>query len=81
MDRAYEGYETRECVTKCGFEPVVPPKSNRLKSWTYDKIICKRGNDIERHLPQMNTPQKYAFRCLKLRWQVFREIENDSDQK
>lgn len=31
MDHAYEGDLTRKCVEDCGFEPVVPPKSNRLK--------------------------------------------------
>lgn len=47
MDRAYEGDETRKCVTKSGFEPVVSPKSNLLKPWNYDKIIYKRRNKIE----------------------------------
>jgi len=46
MDRAYEGNETRECVVKCGFQPVVPPKSNRLKPWDYAKILYKRRNEI-----------------------------------
>ena len=31
MDRAYEGGETRQLVPDLGFEPVVPPKKNRLK--------------------------------------------------
>ena len=30
MDRAYEGDETRQLALDLGFEPVVPPKSNRL---------------------------------------------------
>jgi transposase len=30
MDRAYEGEETRQLALDLGFNPVVPPKSNRL---------------------------------------------------
>lgn len=30
MDSAYEGDETRQLVLDLGFEPVVPPKSNRI---------------------------------------------------
>ena len=48
MDRAYEGDPTLKCVTECGFDPVVPPKSNCLKPWIYDEITYKRRNEIER---------------------------------
>ena len=48
MDRACEGNQTRECVAEWGFDPVVPPKSNRLKPWIYDKMIYQRRNKIER---------------------------------
>ncbi len=34
MDRAYEGNETRQLVLDLGFEPVVPPLSTRVNSWT-----------------------------------------------
>ena len=30
MDRAYEGDETRQLALDFGFEPVVPPKKNRV---------------------------------------------------
>ena len=33
MDRAYEGDETRQLALDFGFEPVVPPKKNRLNPW------------------------------------------------
>jgi transposase len=64
MDRAYEGEATRQCVAKGGFEPVVPPKSNRLKPWIYDKILYKRRNEIER-----------LFRRLKAFRRVFSRFE------
>ena len=37
MDKAYEGDECRAQAKKCGMRPVVPPKSNRIKPWRYDK--------------------------------------------
>ena len=42
MDRAYEGDETRQLALDLGFEPVVPPKSNRLNPWQFNKQIYKR---------------------------------------
>jgi transposase len=48
----------------CGFLPVVPPKSNRLKPWEYDKTIYKRRNEIER-----------LFRRLKAFRRVFSRFE------
>ena len=48
MDRAYEGNETRILARSLGFEPVVPPKQNRLDPWEYDCELYKRRNEIER---------------------------------
>ncbi len=48
MDRAYEGDETRQLVFDLGMEPVVPPKSNRLSPWEYDKEVYKKRNEVER---------------------------------
>jgi transposase len=48
MDRAYEGDEIRELVASLGRVPVVPPKSNRLEPWEYDRELYKRRNEIER---------------------------------
>ena len=31
-----------------GFIPVVPPKSNRIEPWEYDREMYKRRNEIER---------------------------------
>ncbi len=38
-DRAYEGDETRQLSLDLGLEPVVPPKTNRLVKWDYDRIV------------------------------------------
>ena len=47
MDKAYEGDETRQLVLELEMLPVVPPKSNRLTPWEYDKEMYKRRNEVE----------------------------------
>jgi transposase len=42
MDRAYEGDETRQLVLSLGMTPVVPPKSNRIHPWEYDRALYKK---------------------------------------
>jgi len=41
MDRAYEGNETRQLVLDLDMVPVVPPKSNRVEPWRYDRALYK----------------------------------------
>ena len=48
MDRAYEDDYTRYIAQMLKFDPVVPPKSNRKKTWDYDKELYKLRNEIER---------------------------------
>jgi len=48
MDRAYEDNQTRQLALDFGFIPVVPPKSNRLDPWQYDKAMYRRRNEVER---------------------------------
>ena len=48
IDKAYEGNETRQLVFDLGMEPVVPPKSNRLSPWEYDREMYKKRNEVER---------------------------------
>ena len=59
LDRAYEGNETRQLVLERGMIPVVPPQSNRLHPWEYDRALYKKHKEIER-----------LFR----RWKGFRRI-------
>ena len=66
MDRAYEGKDTRKIVAESGFEPVVPPKSNRLKPWFYDKTNLKRPNEIERLFRGLKGVQRIFSRFEKL---------------
>ena len=39
MDRAYEGDKMRAVAEKLGYNPVVPPKKNRINPWDYDRIL------------------------------------------
>ena len=48
MDKAYEDDYTRYIAQTLKFDPVVPPKSNRLKPWEYDKELYKLRNEVER---------------------------------
>jgi transposase len=48
MDKAYEGDETRKCVRKLGYKPIVIPKQNRVVPWKYSKRQYKKRNEVER---------------------------------
>ena len=66
MDRAYEGDETRELVKSLGRIPVVPPKSNRLNPWKYDRILYRRRNEVERLFRKLKGFRRLATRYDKL---------------
>ena len=64
MDRAYEDNQTRQLVLDLGMIPVVPPKSNRIEPWEYDRALYKKRNEIER-----------LFRRLKGFHRIFSRFE------
>ena len=66
MDKAYEGDETRKTVANQGFEPVVPPKSNRKDPWEYDKELYKRRNIVERFFRRIKGFRRINTRYDKL---------------
>lgn len=66
MDRAYEGDETRNLVKELGRIPVVPPKSNRLEPWEYDRELYKRRNEVERLFRKLKGFRRLATRYDKL---------------
>lgn len=66
MDRAYEGNETRQLALDLGFEPVVPPKSNRIEPWEYDREMYKRRNEIERLFRRLKGFRRIFSRFEKL---------------
>jgi transposase len=66
MDRAYEGDETRQLALDLGFTPVVPPKSNRLAPWEYDKEMYRRRNEVERLFRRLKGFRRIFSRFEKL---------------
>lgn len=49
-DRAYDTNDIREALIERDIQAVIPPKKNRLnKTITYDEIIYKERNIIERN--------------------------------
>ena len=65
MDRAYESDETRGLAVEYGFEPVVPPKSNRKDPWEYDKEKYKGRNIVERLFRRLKEFRKVCTRYDK----------------
>ena len=48
MDRAYEDDATRRVALDLGYQPVVPPKSNRRRPHDYDREVYSHRNEVER---------------------------------
>ena len=66
MDKAYEGNETRQLVLNLGMIPVVPPKSNRLDPWGYDRELYKKRNEVERLFRRLKGFRRIFSRFEKL---------------
>ena len=66
MDRAYEGDETRQLALDLGMIPVVPPKSNRLHPWEYNRALYKKRNEIERLFRRLKGFRRIFSRFEKL---------------
>jgi transposase len=64
MDRAYEGNETRQLVLELEMVPVVPPKSNRVDPWRYDRALYKKRNEIERLFRRLKVSVIFWPPCL-----------------
>jgi transposase len=66
MDRAYEGDETRQLALELNMIPVVPPQSNRLDPWDYDRELYKKRNQIERLFRRLKGFRRIFSRFEKL---------------
>jgi transposase len=66
MDKAYEGDATRALAVSLGYNPVVPPKSNRIEPWDYDKELYKKRNEVERFFRGYKRFRRICTRCDKL---------------
>ena len=66
MDRAYQDNETRQLALDFGWIPVVPPMSNRLNPWQYDKAVYRKRNEIERLFRRLKGFRRIFSRFEKL---------------
>ena len=66
MDRAYEGDQTRQLALDLGYIPVVPPKTNRLEPWEYDRAMYNKRNEIERLFRRLKGFRRIFSRFDKL---------------
>jgi transposase len=72
MDRAYADFKTRFTAWDLRFQAVVPPKSNTVDKWEYDKELYKRRNEIERFFRRLKTFRAVFTRYDKLDIVFFR---------
>ena len=75
MDRAYADDATRRLADELGFQPVVPPQSNRRRPWTYDRIRFRRRNEVERFIARLKRFHRIAFRSDKLDQNYFAAVQ------
>jgi transposase len=66
MDRAYEDDRTRLTAWGLRFNPVVPPKRNRVNPWHYDKELYKQRNAVERFFRRIKAFRGVCTRYDKL---------------
>ena len=65
-ERAYEGNDTQQLILALEMVPVVPPKSNRLTEWEYDKELYKKRNEVERLFRRLKGFRRIFSRFDKL---------------
>ena len=66
MARADEGNEARQLMLDLDMVPVVPPKSNRIEPWEYDRALYKKRNEIERLFRRLKGFRRIFSRFEKL---------------
>lgn len=66
MDKAYEGNDTRQLLPAFDLTPVVPPKSNRLNPWEYDRELYKKRHEVERLFRRLKAFRRIFSRFEKL---------------
>ena len=66
MDGAYDDGQTLQLVLDFGYLPVVPPRSNRLDPWLYDRALYRKRNEIERLFRRLKGFRRIFSRFEKL---------------
>ena len=66
-DKGYDSDEIIDYIKQINAVPVIPPLSNRIIQRTYDKIIYKDRNLIERLFNRLKQFRKIATRFEKIK--------------
>lgn len=66
-DKGYDSDNIIDYITQIGAVPVIPPRSHRLVQRSYDKIIYKERNLIERLFNRLKQFRKIATRFEKIK--------------
>ena len=66
MDRADHGDQTSQLARELGYRPVVPPPSYRNPSWSYDRALYRRRNEVERFFARLKLIRDVHVRDHKL---------------
>ena len=64
--RQGEDDQTRQLALDFGWIPVVPPRRTRLQPWHYDRLLCRRRNEVERLLGRLKGFRRIFSRFDKL---------------
>jgi transposase len=65
-DRAYDSDAICDDLKQRGIRAVIPPKSNRTKTFRYNKRLCRQRNCIERVLGHLKINHAVATRYDQL---------------
>ena len=60
------GGQNVRCSQKPWYNPVVPPKKNRIDPWEYDRMRYKRRNEVERFFRRIKRFRRVFTRYDKL---------------
>ena len=72
-DKGYDADSIVQHIEAAGAEPVIPPKANRKIQRSYNKVLYKQRNQIERCFSKLKHFRRFAtrfeknkvnFRCL-----------------
>lgn len=66
LDRAYADNLTRLTAWGLRVKAVVPPNSNRVHPWNYDRELYKRRNEVERFFRRIKGYRRVCTRYDKL---------------
>ena len=65
-DRGYDADHLHDAILETGAEPVIPPRRHRRRPHSYDKVLYKERNRIERFFNKLKQFRHIATHCDKL---------------